>query len=259
MLDSYVRKLVGNHQHILRQFGSKTAKIVNWGECYDDPQAQGTRDRGTAQLWRYDKSLYSLYKSATLHTVKRKIPLRLKLIPALLLVVAVLAYYSYSSITALATVSPTATAASAQGFESDGDVVPGQRVQGSQDRFSSPEAYLKAHVPRFAAIPGSAPVFDGRQAVSQPQLFCAAREDGYCICHTEQGTRYPLERRECYLMATQGRYDPYKQPMETTQQNASASAPTSDVATASQTLRAPVPIPEFRDTPKYPPQTLPSL
>lgn len=219
MLDKYVRTLVGCHQHVLRQFGSKMAKMVTWAECYDDPQSPATRVRGTESYWKYDPNIYRLYKSATHHTVKTKLPFKLKVIPVLLVMAACLAYYAYSSITSLTSVSVTESVA-AQGSGSPMDQL---GSVGEKETPMTVQEYIESRIPRIASDPGSAPIFDGREPVSKPELYCVATEEGRCICHTEQATRYQIEVRECLAIVKNGIYNPYREPMETETYAASSS------------------------------------
>lgn len=260
MVDKYVRTLAGEHQHVLRQFGLQTAKLVTWSECYDDPQSPGTRARGTETLWRYPASLYTRYKSATLHTVKARVPFRLKAIPVLVVLALVAAWFGFKSVTNLATVDPTASAQSYM----QGDVVPtaggvsgsARAAAGQAIKFSTPGEYAEAHSPRIGAKPWSARVFDGRSPVAQPELYCASSETGRCICHTEQGTRYRIERQACHDIVANGLYNPYRVPTLPQQQREPERTKAERPATVPAVYEARPPI-AVRDTQKYPPQSSP--
>lgn len=213
MLDSYVRKLIGQHEHVIRQFGMQAARIVTWTECQDDPQSLGTRQRGTDALWKYPQECYALYKSATMHTVKRRIPFRVAMIPVLVVVVAVLAWWGTSSVSSMG---------DAPSF--GGDVaavssgVSGIRPSagGGQLRYASPEEYAAAFVPRLPAMPWSAPAFDGREVVSRPEILCVWSESKGCRCYTEQVTRLDVPMLQCIRIARDGVYNPFRAPLEST-------------------------------------------
>lgn len=38
-------------------------------------------------------------------------------------------------------------------------------------------------------------------------------EDLRCICHTDQGTRWQIERRQCLAIAMNGIYNPFREPI----------------------------------------------
>lgn len=211
MVDKYVRTLCGEHEHVLRQFGLRGAKIVTWQECYDDPQSQATRDRGTIKPWAYPKRLFTLYKSATLHTVKARIPLRMKVIPLIVLAVAVAAWYGWKSVDSMAQADMTEQARAVSGVT--GMASAGPAGGGEKPKYKDAVAFAEAFTPRIPGAPWSAPAFDSRQVVSQPELYCIATERLRCICHTEQGTRYAIEPMQCLQIVRNGVYNPFRQPV----------------------------------------------
>jgi len=251
MVDKYVRTVCGEHEHVLRQFGMQAAKLVTWSECYDDPQSQSTRDRGTAKLWRYPKGLFELYKSATLHTVKRRIPFRMKAIPVVALVVLALGVYAFQRIGAL-----RGSEASTGADLSPVPALPSSDLgQGKvkREKFGSADEFVAAQIPRVAAQPWSAPIFDGREVSARPELYCIASETLKCICHTEQGTRYHLEVRECLrVVHSGGTYNPFRPVVERQEMQAQGRSPSTAVQAAEYQERPPV---TFRETPKYPEQS----
>ena len=239
MLDSYIRKLVGQHEHVLRQFGMQASRVITWTECQDDPQSQGTRSRGTEALWKYPSELYPLYKSATLHTVKRRIPLRLKLIPVLLLVVVGLVWYGLRSVTSLAgshgSAKPVAAAAP--------DALPASLAASAkgQVKYANTADYVKAQVPRVAGMPWSAPIFDERPVLAQPELYCMQMqvpdEPMRCKCYTEQLTPAHIAIDDCHRIAREGIYNPFRQPFQQKvegQQVAQAAPAAAPVAVATE-------------------------
>lgn len=209
-LDKYVRDLAGEHEHVLRQWGANGAKILTWQGVEDDPRSTGARGRATVALWRYDKKLFDLYKSSTLHTVKAKLPLRLKLIPLVFLAVVAMGFMAARALTGVQQ-APGKLSADATSIESEDGLIPVVNRGREKRGYASADDYLLAHTPRVAIYPGSAPVFDSRTPLSAPELYCASREDGYCVCHTEQGTRYAIERRQCIAIVRNGLYNPYRE------------------------------------------------
>jgi len=251
MVDKYVRTLCGEHEHILRQFGMQASKLVTWQECFDDPQSQATRDRGTAVVWRYPKHLYAMYKSATMHTVKPRIPFRMKAIPVLVLVVAALGVYAFSTIAEFGSQDQLDAVTASAGVAAVGEA-PGGSSR-ARPKHLTVEDYVAMQMPRIAAQPWSAPIFDDREPSSEPELYCIASETLKCICHTEQGTRYQLEARECLrIVHGGGTYNPFRAPVEPQESRGDAATPSSVVQAAEYQERPPV---TFRETPKYPEQS----
>ena len=84
------------------------------------------------------------------------------------------------------------------------------------------DEYAALHLPRFATMPHTAPVFDERSPTSDPLLLCMASKPGYggdgtfkeevgCSCLTEQGTKYEIPDGHCLRVARWGpAYNPYR-------------------------------------------------
>jgi zona occludens toxin (predicted ATPase) len=75
-----VREHINYHRHLMRPAGMKRTTIYTWGYPVLSPNDRQERDQADAEAMPYDKTLFPLYKSATLHTVKRQIPRKLKVI-----------------------------------------------------------------------------------------------------------------------------------------------------------------------------------
>lgn len=212
MLDAYVRKLVGEHEHVLRQFGMEAARIIRWTEAQDDPQSLTTRQRGTEALWKYPRSLFGLYKSATLHTVKRKLPFRVLALPIVAIAIAAGGVWAWRSL---------------GGFKPDAVVPPvpdtGRAVAGvgaplpsesGRPMFVTAEDYARFFSPRLEGLPWSAPVFDKRTVAAEPDLLCVISEAKGCACYTEQLTPVRVKYTTCMDAARHGVYNPYRRPVD---------------------------------------------
>jgi len=73
-----IRHMADEHVHLLRQFGSKAATLYRWPESVD-VKDQGMRQQADVGRFRYPRSLFKVYKSASIHTSKLRIPTRLKI------------------------------------------------------------------------------------------------------------------------------------------------------------------------------------
>lgn len=74
-LNAFVLDLVGEHYHLHRPYGAKLASVYYWRSCRKQPQSTASRELAENEfLFKYPKSLFSHYKSATSHSVKFKIP-----------------------------------------------------------------------------------------------------------------------------------------------------------------------------------------
>ncbi len=230
LLDVYVRRLVGKHTHVLRRFNGHTCQLITWGEAVDDPQSMGTRARGTTAIWRYPKQLFNAYKSATLHTHKSRFPLRLVLVPVVLLALVICGYFINGFFSREARADETNVA------DSSTDPVKRKAVAdafayspqsgASERRLLTPEEYALQHIPRLPGLVYSAPVFDHRQAIAEPRLLCASTPYK-CACITEQGTRAQIDYVQCRTIALNGYYDPYRAPQEVLPPQSAGQSPAS--------------------------------
>ena len=74
LIDNHVRRLVGEHNHVVRQFGLPYATIFRWTACTDNPQGASAKKDAISHRFNYPKKLYEQYRSATLHTHHAKLP-----------------------------------------------------------------------------------------------------------------------------------------------------------------------------------------
>jgi hypothetical protein len=202
MLDAYVRKLVNGHVHLIRQHGAQLSKIIGWQECQDDPQSQGTRERGTVKLWRYPRDLFPLYKSATLHTMKRKLPLRIYGLAALVVVLVGLGWFGLSRLHSIEQVA-----------QKSSGVVPASSSAVSPGSPAGAAEYAQNLMARVPGMPWSAPIFDDRKTKSEPDIYCIDSAKG-CRCYTEQITRMVVPVMQCMQIARDGVYNPYREPFD---------------------------------------------
>ena len=75
LLHPNFRAVVGMHHHLHRGWGLSSATIFNWAYCVDSPNAPSNKQLAEhTERFNYDKSVYKYYKSATIHTHKKRIP-----------------------------------------------------------------------------------------------------------------------------------------------------------------------------------------
>ena len=208
MVDAYVRKLVDRHEHLVRQFKAKVSRVYSWMECYDDPQSLSTRNRSESSIWKYPSECFSLYKSATLHTMQAKIPKKLLFLPVLLVLVGVALWYGWRSVSAIGRRSDNGsqTTAKAASAEATAGATPAAVAIDAT-------AYVAKLMPRVPGMPWSAPVFDDRKAKAEPEIYCVDSQSG-CRCYTEQITRISTPVLQCLQIARYGVYNPFREPFD---------------------------------------------
>jgi zona occludens toxin (predicted ATPase) len=96
-LHHHIRKLAGEHIHLYRAFGAKTVTKYTWQHCVDSPNDRSEQARADSFPWSFPKEHFALYKSATVHTHKFKIPKKLAAMVAFICVVAGLTFWNAAS------------------------------------------------------------------------------------------------------------------------------------------------------------------
>lgn len=84
-LHHHIRKLTGEHIHLYRPNGMTGANVYTWGFAVSDPNDRREQERADHYLWKFPKEHYKLYKSATIHTHKFRIPRKITFLLALIL------------------------------------------------------------------------------------------------------------------------------------------------------------------------------
>lgn len=215
-LDPFLRGLYEEHCHVRQTsiFKSKT-KLKKW----DAYQGNVAGACGNVIDWVRPKYVFDYYTSTVLVTTKRSVPKWMWMIVAgLVFILGALLYLKHSYTRKLEGIHATATAEqggpSLTGAPAKGEVGPPPPL--------TPIEYAKEHLPRFASMPWTAPVYDQRQVTADPQLLCMSSQagvdgqgkhsEGSCHCVTEQNTVYEMSEAECRRVARTGPpYNPYRQ------------------------------------------------
>ncbi|WP_199101140.1 hypothetical protein [Dyella sp. ASV21] len=96
----------------------------------------------------------------------------------------------------------------------DAPAQPAQNKGGGDSKPKRPDDLVGWLKPRIAGQPWTAPAYDDRQVVSEPEVYCIAADDGRCSCITEQGTKYAMDHTLCRLTASEGNYNPTRRPSQ---------------------------------------------
>lgn len=207
LIDNEVRRLAGSHRHVVRMMGTQRATIHEWCEVRQDCEKGSRRSDSEKTIWAYDKSIYALYKSAELHTVKRKIP-KVVFLLALAPVVIGLAIWWMVSYGKKVTVAPAEPGVSVSegGMQKTGLAVPGRNSEGKAfDPVADAKNYVVVNTPRLEGLPHTAPKYDDltKPEVAPVPVACVATEKR-CLCYTQQGTRMDVRDQQCRDIAEFG-------------------------------------------------------
>ncbi len=217
LLDSFVRRLVDRHFHVVRKFGTHFATVHEFvNGCNDN--VHKTRKDSIRHEWRYPKHVFDLYTSAEAHTVKTRIPAKVYVLCAIPFVFAALAYAAYSRL------NPDAMVERAGGKPATEQAAPGQPVQHSPTQNPGPEEltpaqYYAQYTPRIEGLPHTAPAYDEvTKPTEAPYPAACVASAKSCKCYTQQATKLQVTESLCRDIASGGFFMAWKQPAPTVQQ-----------------------------------------
>lgn len=204
-IDGFLLGLVDRHEHVRRRFGLQKSVILYW-----DKFNENTTDSATKKLWSFPKSVMrrNLYESTVQDTTQRAIPWFFYALPVALLVLILLLWKTWAWFH-----PPGVKASDLPMVQASGQ--PQGEVFGKGASSRRPADLLAWLKPRLPGQPWSAPAYDERPVVAQPEVYCLAVEDGRCGCITEQGTRYAMPLKLCRAMVYNGgSYNPTRRPLD---------------------------------------------
>lgn len=204
----FARSMIEQHWHIVRKFGTSFRDVYKWGELQDECKSEGVRARAEKSLSAIPSEVFGLYESASVHTIKSRIPFKLLMIPVLVVAAALAVFGVYRYFVPASVAGEPA----ADGLPA-APVTRAERT-GSAKAPATLSAYLDSLTPRAPGLHGSQPVFDDREVAARPRTFCVMSGgpsgDDTCTCYTEQVTKIMDVRQDvCRHTARWGQYDPY--------------------------------------------------
>jgi zona occludens toxin len=199
-IDSYPRRLIDTHWHVVNIFGAERATVYQFKGVRE--QVDKSREGAISRFeWSYPKEYYPLYKSATLHLRKREIPMKLKLLALVPILLLGLGYYAYSSLF-------------------NHDVQKAEGAVKAQPATTSPGTYqankplsvldyVAEIKPRIDDIPQSAPRYDSLTApqVAPKAAACLSSASHGCRCYSQQATPLAIADATCRQIVKQGWFD----------------------------------------------------
>lgn len=201
LVDTNVRRLIGRHFHVKRAFGMQRATVHEFPDLRQEPDK--SREGSVRHDFSYPKEVFSWYKSAEVHTVKRSIPARLIFLVALPLLLAALVW---------AIVAWWQTKGAPK-TDTDGGLVPttvpvhGQ-PQSLPSRILTTSEYIAHYQPRIDGLAYTAPAFDKVMEVkTAPRPTACVASASRCQCYTDQVTRLDMTESLCRQIAEKGFYD----------------------------------------------------
>ncbi|RYE81473.1 MAG: Zonular occludens toxin [Oxalobacteraceae bacterium] len=234
LLDSFVRKLVDRHFHVVRKFGLKAATIyesVN-GAC-DNVSKPAGRKNLIRHQYRHNKEVYTWYQSAELHTVKARLPARFWLMCAMPFFFGLACWVAYNKLRPRTEAEQAAQTAGAVSPGSSARPLPlGDSSSSVASRVTMTAAeYVQAYTPRLEGLAHTAPIYDGVTSPQQaPYPAACIASAKRCQCYTQQGTRLDMRDKMCRELADGGFFVAWSPAGERVQSpsQAKAAAPPAD-------------------------------
>ena len=212
-VDAFPRRLVNEHRHYVNKWGRDEAVVYTWPDGVDEPDSQSEKNRADKSKWKYPKQLFALYTSAQVHTRKPSTPrmlkvLRVSMVVAIVcLLAAVFVLWRWFS--KAPEPHPVKSEAPVSAFPSLPSLMD---EKGRSRHVLTDEEYFARLNPRLPGFLWTAPLYDDRKPVSEPETYCMAVEDGRCGCISEQGTKISMPVEQCRSIAVNGVYNPYRRP-----------------------------------------------
>lgn len=205
LLDGNIRRLAGKHYHVVRFYGFQKSTIHEFQSVRDNVDKNTKNSIQTHFI--YPKEVFGWYKSADMHTMKKRIPMRIIMIVLLPILVIVAGYFGMKSINNIQTMPKEAMTAKKPAVVSGGSdsSVP---VSGG----SFPEAvkmdYVQAHTPAVDGLPHTAPIYAQITApVRAPfPAACLLSKSQGCQCYTDKATKMDIPLPVCMKIVKEGFY-----------------------------------------------------
>jgi len=201
LIESNVRRLVGRHFHVMRNFGMKRATVHEWGqtkEACDKSRADSIRHE-----FGYPAKSFEWYKSAELHTHKARIPVKIWVLLSVPFILGAAGWGMYQW--QLSKINKPASVLA-------GSPTPNTSLSAPSAPAVDPFQWFRDQTPRIVGLPHTAPVYDNMaKPTAMPLPVGCIASASKCICVTEQGTRIAdMQDVVCRAIVKNGYFNPYK-------------------------------------------------
>lgn len=213
LIDAHVRRLIDTHHHLIRQFGMQASTQYTGTSGVFDPKNYHEKKDSIKKRISFDKKYFNVYKSAEIHTVKRRLPLKM-FIPIFLVIFV-------GSLFAVFANSMHDRVQDAEPVQSDGlpDHTPGSAPTKERAPLSVQE-YAQQLTPRFENLPFTAPAYDElRDVKAYPWPSCVASKLRGCTCYSQQASKLNIDQATCEGIVKNGLFDNAKPDADTSGQN----------------------------------------
>ncbi|MHA4871603.1 zonular occludens toxin domain-containing protein [Duganella sp. PWIR1] len=204
LIDPAIRRLAGRHRHMVRVWGMAVSTVHKWDAVKDNPDKSRTDSEKTK--WAFDKSVYQYYKSADVHTMKRTIPGRVKLLAGCVVVLIGVGFYMKNRIEERTHPDQLlASGASPSSSVGKTDAVDRAPVPDKFDPKQDMQRYVQMSTPRIEGLPQTAPKYDELTKPTRvPVPAACIQVADKCRCFSQQGTSLDVKYSMCIEFARNG-------------------------------------------------------
>lgn len=211
LADASIRRLCGKHMHCIRKWGTESSTIHEWASVRDNCDKPAGRKDSIKHAWKFDKSVYQLYKSAEVHTIKRRIPMRVFMLFAIPFVLAAAAYLVwYLMLGKKQSPAPAIQPGQVQQGAYTPTTQPRQREKW-EDPIADARRYAYEATPRVVGLAHTAPKYDAvTQATTAPVPAACVSSRTKCKCYSQQGTVMDVPEVTCRSIVDRGYFVDFK-------------------------------------------------
>lgn len=204
-IDIHFRRLVGEHIHYHRAYGSRLIAQRTWQRCVDDPNDYHSTQEAEIKHLTLPKHIFSEYKSTTVDTHKFKVPRKLVIASVVLLALIFISIYSGSGLIAKYGSSLSSSPVQEKTLDSNSKTIPDNGVYSASISNAEEKPLTAADMtPVLATMPYTAPYYkDIAQPVTFPRFagcmrsFHKSQQKEVCRCVTQQGTTLAVPLDQC--------------------------------------------------------------
>lgn len=214
-IDSFVRRLIGSpgwHRHLKRAFGGDLVSVCEWPAVNPNCEKDGSGKTGTVTMQAFPKEVFGWYRSASLHTAKKKIPRMVWVFAACVLLVPVIGWWAISNIMAMG-----GDTAKTQSEAKTAQATPGQPV--SDRTVQTASDYIASRVARIPDFPQTAAAYD---EVTRPKVApypaACVQMGKTCKCYSQQATLLQVSGATCLQIVKNGYFVDWQEPAQMAKQ-----------------------------------------
>ena len=241
-IDAFVRRLIGSpgwHRHLKRAFGGELVSCIEWAAVNPGCEKNSSGKSGDVTMMAFPKEVFTWYKSASLHTGKKKIPKSVWALLAFAVLIPLALYFAFSRVGANINKTKDLTTpamASAPAAAGAAAVAAADTV----------EHYLTQRVPRLPDFPHTAPVYDEvTKPIDAPFPAACVQMGSTCKCYSQQATLLQVSFSVCVQIVKQGFFIDWEQ-RAPKHSDPRPAAPPAPVQVFAPPVRS-VPVPDYPD------------